>query len=52
MLEMGNTLKIILKLLTLPYKHREEEWLTRGTITSKIEQRIKKSGLLVSSHGK
>lgn len=35
----------IIKLLTSPYKQKDEEWIARGVITSKIEQRIKNSKL-------
>lgn len=48
---MNKTISKIVKLLTLPYKQKEEEWITRGIITSKIEQRIKNSNLVHVTSG-
>lgn len=42
---MNKTISKIVKLLTLPYKQKEDEWITRSFITNKIEQRIKNSNL-------
>lgn len=44
-MRINETTNRIIKLLTLPYKQKDEEWITRGTITNKIEQRLKNSKL-------